>query len=350
MNETAELIGSWNRDAEGIRVVEVYGNIPNGLFGSGRAEHALPRVSNERFVEYIQVAEENGIGFCYTLNPSCLSNREYTSEGFLEILTFVAYLVHCGVDRLVIALPPLIEIVRRHFPKVRITASVICRIDTIEKARFYEDLGVDRINIPDIAARDFDFIDALSRDVRAELQVIVNSPCMVHCPIREYHYNCGSHATSSGGNVVPTPWMRRCHLMRLDPSNQLKRPALIRPEDLGIYEQHGVRIFKVIGREAELSDYVKGVIQEYLDQRHIGNYFELLPRKPSFRHPFYLDNEELDGFLDFFVEQRPRCQLGCYDCKYCERMARNIRFDGAEVDSLAESFRQEISRYLDRGN
>ena len=67
-------------------------------------------------------------------------------------------------------------------------------------------------------------------------------------------------------------------------------------------------------------------------------------------HNEMLDNEELDGFLDFFVEQRPRCQLGCYDCKYCERMARNIRFDGAEVDSLAESFRQEISRYLDRGN
>jgi hypothetical protein len=46
---------------------------------------------------------------------------------------------------------------------------------------------------------------------------------------------------------------------------------------------------------------------------------------------FYIDNQALEGFMDFFRKQN--CVSGCSHCDYCRRIAdKVIRFDQDEVD------------------
>jgi hypothetical protein len=45
----------------------------------------------------------------------------------------------------------------------------------------------------------------------------------------------------------------------------------------------------------------------------------------------YIDNQALEGFIDFFKKQN--CLSGCSHCDYCQRIANKvIQFDREEVD------------------
>ena len=56
--------------------------------------------------------------------------------------------------------------------------------------------------------------------------------------------------------------------------------------------------------------------------------------------PIYVDNEKLEGFLDYF--QSSKCRTDCYKCEYCQEVAKNtITITNKErlerlIDSLTE--------------
>jgi hypothetical protein len=56
----------------------------------------------------------------------------------------------------------------------------------------------------------------------------------------------------------------------------------------------------------------------------------------------YIDNQALDGFIDFFKKQD--CLSGCAHCDYCQKIAdRVVRLDQAEADRYVS----ELKRFID---
>jgi hypothetical protein len=56
---------------------------------------------------------------------------------------------------------------------------------------------------------------------------------------------------------------------------------------------------------------------------------------------FYIDNQALEGFMDFFRKQD--CSSGCSHCGYCQRIAdRVIHFDRDEVDEYTAALNASL--------
>lgn len=304
---------------KGVKVGELYGGLRPAPFGSGRAPAGLPNVGPDRFKAFVAACTAMNVEFNYTLNGSCYGGAEHTPQFREQIHLFCQWLVECGVTTITVAAPFLVELIARNHPTLRVCVSIIQRVDGPEKARFFKDLGARRIVVFEDVNRNFRQLERIANVGGIELEVVVNSPCVFGCPTREYHYTLQAHANE--GTTSPyEDWMARCALRRLkSPAEYVKGRGLVRPEDLGLYESAGVEHFKVVGREAGISNIVT-TTAAFLDRSFHGNLLELLPAFEGRKPALVLDNRNLDGFIDFFREERNPCVTGCVGCGYCEKI------------------------------
>lgn len=306
---------------ENVRIREVFGSFSNTCIGSARHPHLLPKFSKEIFRKYIEKAHSFNIEFNYLLNPSCTGNFEYTSEFRKELLSFVEFLLQSGVDKITVSNPYLLELLKKHYPDLKIIASVICEIDSVEKAIFYQNLGAVRLVLDYSINRDFPALKKIREKISIELELILNDTCILRCPVRHFHYNFISHL-KEGKNVFDY-FLESCSLKKLkDPSLFIKSPW-IRPEDIKEYYSLGIDSFKIIGRERETKDLINSA-EAYLSRKYSGNLMDILsfyiPEEENIE--IYIDNNKLEHFIDFF--KKSSCNFYCSECKYCEEIAKNV--------------------------
>jgi collagenase-like PrtC family protease len=147
-------------------------------------------------------------------------------------------------------------------------------------------------------------------------------------------------------------------LDRLRDVSQVIKCRWVRPEDIHIYEDIGMDMFKISGR-AMPTEKILRAATAYSSRHYQGNLYDILnvitPRPGSVnstlpgeqsngvRVPprFYIDNQALDGFMDFFKKQD--CSSGCSHCGYCQRIAdKVIQFDRDEVDEYVAAVNQSL--------
>jgi len=245
-------------------------------------------------------------------------------------------------------------------------------------------LGADCITLESISVnRDFKALEAIRKAVRAELQLIANSNCMMFCPLSGQHMVNLSHASQSGhksrGFMIDYCALRCSHEKLKDPVHFL-RSEFIRPEDMDRYISMGYDSFKILERGAPTGVMVSR-IRAYSEGRFKGNLLDLIqpygykgtPGKTHgqtfyfWRHflrpgnirfsklmnikrlaekrgllsplkdePVYIDNVKLDGFIEGFIDRDCR-RADCEQCGHCRRYAeRAVRVD--------EKYRAEIMR------
>jgi collagenase-like PrtC family protease len=107
-------------------------------------------------------------------------------------------------------------------------------------------------------------------------------------------------------------------------------------------------MFKISGRSMP-SERIVHAATAYSSRHYEGNLYDILniitPKNgfinsalPGVQNngngslpKFYIDNQALEGFMDFFRKQN--CPSGCGQCNYCQRVAdKVIQFDRDEVD------------------
>lgn len=329
------------------RVIEVYGNITQSGFSSGRSELNLPQCSLEELAIYIDFLHKNGIEFSYTFNSPCLSNNEFTERGYKRIISFLGQLIDVGVDRFTIASPVLIELITAVFPQIKVTASAICQIDSLEKARDYASLkSVDRLVIFEDGLRDFKLIESISTTLPVELEAIINQHCLFGCSYRIFHRTAVAHDWPLRDDQIEADtYYQSCMIKKLTKvANFLKMPGIIRPEDLTYYEKAGVNYFKIIDRTQRITDF--NVVNKYLKETLEGNFFDLLPNLATY---LYLDNRKLDGFMEFFVQHQNPCSRGCSDCGYCDHYARDIVKNEATITQRLRKLKKEVTGFVQKG-
>ncbi|MCK5073431.1 MAG: U32 family peptidase [Bacteriovoracaceae bacterium] len=329
------------------KINEFYGSIPLYGLGSGRKNSSLRNISRKNFFTYISFLKNHDISFNYTLNAITLSNMEYTTAGYKKLLYVIDELVNAGVDTFTVSIPPLIELIKNHFPQISICASAILKIDSLYKIHEVYDMGADRFVLFEDATRDFGLLREIGGKSPIPCEIIINQDCLFGCISRDYHRTVSAIDNKTNSSVDVEPWLKRCKLKKYEhPEELIKTPTLIRPEDVVKYLDTGINFFKLTGRESYWKNF-HDILKLYLEGENSGNFLDIIPKTKSGTPPFYIANKGLDNFLDFFVEGKNPCKRSCHsDCNYCNK---HIPKTVADFKHHTEFINKQKKDYLDHG-
>ena len=257
-----------------LPVSTFFGGFPVQLTGGGRPPQILPPVDAHRFRDHVAAVHRHGRRFYATLNSSDLGLHEYR-PGYLDAFRRdVRNLLDLGVDGFVVALPALIEAIREEWPEVPISVSTFARIRTATQAEYFLKLGATTIILEE-ANRDFRLMRALVR-MGAEVEILVNQSCLPSCPYRGHHLNTSSLASQPGAPSLAFEYpLLECGLEYVRDPAKIISGIFVRPEDLSVYEEHGVSRFKVSGRNRS-TDWLVKVASAYAARRYDGNLADIL--------------------------------------------------------------------------
>lgn len=367
---------------ESPSIFEVYGKLAEDFVGGGRPAYALSCISKNKIEKYVQSIHDRKREFNYLLNASCLSGREFTRRGRKEIFRLLDWLVRIGADSVTVSLPYLAEIIKENYPTLKIKVSVMAHVDSLEKSKFWESLGVSSITLLHTKLnRDFELLKQIRKNVKSELQLMANNHCLYNCPLEEYHELFASHASQSGritGSFTFDYCYLTCRYKKLSDPTLLISAPWIRPEDVYLYEELGIDSIKIVDRRMPSAELIK-IIRAYVTGKYEGNLAELFPNlsgasfvnlsnillkiKHGF-HPLkmdistisrlkkllgklqvFIDNSSLDGFIHFFLTHNCRL-VSCNECGYCRQIAeRAVRIDKDYQDKMCREYREFLKNF-----
>lgn len=307
-------------------IAEVYGNLPDFMpVGNGRGYIAY-NDKLEEFERYVKYAKELGVKFNYTINAACTENQELTYLGQKKIIERMDYLIDIGIEKYTVASISLLQLLHHVYKdKIDITLSTISNVNSVNRAIQAEKIGASVIVLGEDETRNIDLIKNIKKNVKCKLEIIVNSMCLWNCIYRQNHYNSLSHIKNENQTECSF-YPNQCYMIKLkNPVERIKSPW-IRPEDIHKYEELGIDLFKIIGREInQKADWVR-MIEAYCQKKYNGNLIELLyafSEKPD----VYLENKSLDGFVDYFFNNEYKCSNICCTgkCDYCIKFYEKVK-------------------------
>ncbi len=385
------LASNWQHDLiprlGDLGVAELYGQLASDAVGGGRPTFLLPRVSRRRAAQHVREARRSGRRFTYLLNALCLGNAEVTRAGQREIRLLLDWLCEIGVDGVTVSVPLLVELIKKSYPGLKVGVSTQAGVNSLRRARFWEDLGADRLTLSVVEVnRNFAVLRQIRAGVSCQLQLIANLLCLHGCPFSSYHAVVNAHASQArdplGGYLLDYCTLR-CTAARARDPVELIRAPFIRPEDAHHYAQAGIDGLKLVDR-GMTTDALLRIAEAYARGRHEGDLMDLLPHPSknlrfggaaplhTLRHFFrprlvnvlrlargralftgpraHIDNRALDGFIDFFLEH-DCSRLSCEQCNHCgEAAARALTLEpgrsAGEIDAyLGQLASGEMFRY-----
>lgn len=319
--------------ATGNRVFELYGSLQHSLFNSARPAKYLPGISKEQFASHVKSANEKGLRFNYLFNAPFYGNLEYTHEGRSEFQQILAFLVESGVSSVTVTVPYLVEIIHATFPELEVVVSTIGYVDSIRGLEQFHRAGAKRVVLDVEVNRDFAFLKQTMEHSPVPVELIVNTVCLYQCHYKHNHYGVaafGSHDNpeNPGGKPYNQFYLNWCFLEKLQREGEFLKSPWLRPEDMGLWEDLGIRYFKLAGRGLPEDEIIR-LCKAYLEKSFSGNLLDLLgwPHWQQFNRmedgtllpdlDIHLDNDKLNGFLEFFANKSRDCRLGCNECKHC---------------------------------
>jgi len=354
-------------------VAEVYGKLREDFMGGGKSSMAQAQPSKKLVRETIATAHRKGIEVNYLLNTTCIGNLEFTARGYRQVRKTFDWLSSIGVDTVTVALPFILQIAKRHYPHIKVNISTQADVDSLEKAKYWEELGADMITLSHVGMnRNFAEIKRITDHCKCGTQLIANMFCKRGCPYVTLHGNFNAHAYQSWAKTnrynIDYYFMSCVAHSFSDPLSVIKS-NWIRPEDLTLYEQLGIKRFKLAERGLK-SDALAAMIEAYRSGSYDGNLIDIIPsmskyvfaEKRYFRRTmqelmrisfinvfrlsklikkleeikqnesyyinsgFYIDNKKLDGAVQFFMDKHCM-QTSCDGCGFCENLVKTAVTD-----------------------
>src|SRR3989344_759364 len=153
-----------------------------------------------------------------------------------------------------------------------------------------------------------------------EVEMMATESCLLHCSMRKAHYEYLAREIKDG------PFHTTCNARKLtNPREFLLAGGVIRPEDMGLYVDMGVKYFKLTGR-SKPAEWLVEVANAYVNRGYDGNLIRLLGIDPGMKAEdwIYLSNNALDGFLEGFPKR------GSYEerCQYCDQWMIKLHQEG----------------------
>ncbi len=311
-------------EAVGDDITEIYLSVKLTEFGSGRDN--IYDLSLEELTEIVRLALPYKVTISLAFNALCFNGRQYSSHFLKRYAGLLEELRRAGINHLIISDAFLIDWTLSNYRGFHITVSSISLVDSVEKARLYEEMGVHRIIFPIDGVRKFKLLSEVRKSLKCELEIMANLACLYTCPHHSFHSQYHSHSSRGevGGMVDDDdPYKAFCtRLMKREPWRLLSG-AWIRPEDLDIYEEMGIDYLKLAGRELG-ADWIIRSARAYIDRCYRENLLDIFSTPFGISEEVYLDNERLETA---FTEQTINCHKRCTDssCGSGEPLMNNCR-------------------------
>ena len=362
-------------------IAQVYGKLQEDFVGGGRPSFMLPYVSRKKAGEHIALVKSLGLNFNYLLNSIYMDNDEFTKSGQRRLRRLLDWLTEVGVVHVTVAIPFLVHFLKKFCPHFHITVSSLALINSAAKAKYWDSLGVDEIVLWDTECnRDFQLLKEIRSGVKCKIQLIANNACLNHCPFRMSHYLQTCYLSRRNARKVfhADYYHLMCQLRRLDDPVEIIKSQWIRPEDIEYYDAAGVDTIKLVDRRLS-TERLKKIIEAYANRRYKGNLIDLFPCLESspirikipagfrklcefcfgwikrtqrlqkvydFSYNIFLDNEKLDGFLEFFVSGKCDNAL-CASCAHCKKFAEQaLSFEEKHIKELKNKYALKIDQIL----
>ena len=335
-------------------------------------------LSKRGLADYIDQVHRNALQFNYLLNAACFGNAEWTRAFHRKLDDLLTWLTELKVETLTISAPFLVQIVKKRFPHFKVKVGIYAQVDTVKRAKYWEDLGCDTINLESFSInRDFETLVKIREAVKADLVLIANHFCQPNCPYQVQHQNGHAHASGLNPSFYIDYPIMQCQKNRLTHKELFISAGWIRPEDTARYEALGYTTFKLLERNIP-SDALVERAKAYFERKWDGNLADLLlswgfkkrppkwspvhmlrafrfwkmplglaPTALSFlkgngmllytqeKNPITIDNAAIPAnFLDRF--QKGHCnQRDCAGCGYCAGIAdRAVTIDPAFLEKM----------------
>ncbi len=300
--------------------------------------------------------------FSYALNAPCMGNMEYDAEYHKKILEHLQWIQDIGADSVIVTSPFLIALVKEQFPKLKIRVSTIAHVNSVNRAKYYEQLGASEITPDVMINRDFLTLEKMREAIKCDLVLLVTDGCLYQCPFRYYHYNMEGHASQlNAGFHIDFPLLK-CSIIKFSNPTEVVKSRWVRPEDLSHYEAIGINHFKLGGRRLP-ADWIIRAITAYSSRKYEGNLIDIIEgfsfsygsiqKKEAsarfgeavdseWKSQLVINNSALDGFIDFFKTQN--CVAMCDECNYCEEWGKKAVTINKEQ---SESYVANLKSFLD---
>jgi len=276
----------------GERIQSVYFPLPGTLTGSGR-----PPQSDRYLSSFLKVSNINK---SLIINPVVLPDK--IENIGIKILKDTEKLIHSyEINDITLANASLAKMIRKEFPGIALTASVL--MDIHEPAQLLMIDGLfDKIVPSGRILRNIDALKKIREGFRGKIRLIVNESCLPGCIYRTQHF----YEMGSPGIGYPESL---CHdMLSLKPWLRLTGGWIL-PQFLGFYNDLFDEL-KLAGR-VTLRDpqKYKSVLSAYLNRidkmpDEIGGG----PASPS--EPIHISR--------YFFEHTLFCDHNCMNCSYCK--------------------------------
>lgn len=307
------------------KVKEVYGVLADGgPIGHGRSNKSVVNISQQSAIEYRRYLTSKGIDFTYLLNaPHTIKDDPDYRSDLNQYLEWI--LEELKPDALTISSLDLMRYVRTLDQDIPIHVSTIAGVRTVGDLETFMDVHPNRV-VPhhDIGKRysDLTGIVNFGQANGVDCEIMVTESCLFHCPKRNAHYKYLAQKDADA------PFHTTCNFQKLlHPREFLLAGGIIRPEDLRMFEDIGVKYFKITGRSKPPS-WLPEVAKAYQNRKYDGNLVRLLGIDPTLQAEswIFVNNRSLDQFLLGF----PQTQLYTDETRYADswisRMYQNGEF------------------------
>lgn len=367
---------------KGYPIYEIYGKLKNDIIGGGRPDDELKNIEKIKFEDHVKKVRESGIKFNYLLNGSCLSNNEQDKEWQRTFIKFLEYLKSIGVNALTVTNPYVLQIVKKYFKdQFTVRISTFACVDSYERARYWEDMGADIICADFVKInRDFKTLKYMTENLRhSKIEILATNSCLKNCPMIFTHTTALSHASDkTNGKEKYEDWsLFYCQEIQNEHEEEYIKSPWVRPEDIKYYEDIGIEHFKITERGFPTGELVKRV-KAYTERKYNGNLIDLvqghgclqrdgereLERKEvktreeiyneikrvrglgcyrQYPRNIYIDNNKLNGFIDFFVNGK--CSNNCSSCGYCKNISNKVITKNKEITEYLKELYKKYDEF-----